>query len=369
MNKQKTKRIESLDAFRGIASILIMITHLILVVPEVCRVENLGYIYNAFSWKLPYFFILSGYVLTLSYQRIKDRVKHPYRTFIVNRFLRIYPLFFLSTVAMFLIKIAFDAGADLEGASMFYNISWRIEGSFNELLHALSLIGCANSWTFNSTAWTLVFEMRYAILFPLFVWIMRKSLAFFLVFIALSIIAINIDSGIERVDFFYAQDLKLSNLCSMFNFLVYYIAGIAFALNRDSLTKCYLSLSSVGSAIYLAIVIILAIIPVWETWLMPQGLPIIVKNISIMLGILMWMVVLINNERIKTFFSNPILTAIGRSSFSIYMWHIPIFTLLYMSLRDSMNIWWIIAISSVTTILFAQFSFKYIEQRFMLNKK
>lgn len=298
MKKNQTKRIESLDAFRGIASVLIMITHFILVVPEVFRVENLGYIYSALSWKLPYFFVLSGYVLTLSYQRSQSRVKHPYRSFLTNRFLRIYPLFFLSTIAMFLIKLTFGAGADLEGASAFYNISWRMQGTFDELLHALTLIGGANTWTFNGPAWTLVFEMRYAILFPLFLWIMRKNISYFIVFVGLSIVANHISGGLERVDLFYKPDYQISNLCDMFNFLVYYIGGVAFALKRDVLAKHYLSLSRCGSVLYLLVAILLAIIPVWRGWVLPKSLPSIVSDIAIFAGVVMWMVVLINNERI-----------------------------------------------------------------------
>lgn len=141
-----SSRVESLDSFRGIASVLIMLTHFILFVPEVFQVENLSLIYDWLSWKLPYFFVLSGFVLTLSYMRSRGKTNHIYSKFIINRIFRIYPLFMLTTIMVFTLKVVFDAGADIEGASRFLNISWRIAPDFVNLIHALTLVSFANTW-------------------------------------------------------------------------------------------------------------------------------------------------------------------------------------------------------------------------------
>ncbi|MFI3263407.1 MAG: acyltransferase family protein [Rikenellaceae bacterium] len=80
-----------------------------------------------------------------------------------------------------------------------------------------------------------------------------------------------------------------------------------------------------------------------------------------MVGVAMWIVILINNKTISNLFTNKVLVALGRSSFSIYMWHTPIIILNYMLLKDCINTWVIIAISVTVTLVVARLSFLYIE--------
>lgn len=360
---QASRRIEALDSFRGIASILIMVTHFILYVTEIFQVENLSMIYDWLSWKLPYFFVLSGFVLTLSYIRAqKSSSSHIYRNFIINRIFRIFPLFMLTTIAVFILKVAFSAGADLEGASRFFNISWRISPTIPDLLHSLTLIGLSDTWTFNGPAWTLVFEMRYAIIFPLFIYLLRRSWIYMLTFLCLSFMAYNVDASLERVDIFYALDFQLSNLCSMINYLAFYLAGIMLALNRDRLSSLYCSLTKQGTRMATIIAILAMLAPRWVPFIVPQGAASFANNLVILLGIALWIVILINNKAVAHIFTNKPLIALGRSSFSIYMWHTPIFILNYMLLRDHISIWFIIALSIIVTLVVARLSFRYIEQ-------
>ncbi|MFI3268778.1 MAG: acyltransferase [Rikenellaceae bacterium] len=368
--KQQANRIEALDAFRGIASTLIMLTHFILYVPEVFQVENLSLIYSWLSWKLPYFFVLSGFVLTLSYMRSRERDaasgglggSHTYRNFIINRIFRIYPLFMLTTIIVFLTKVAFGAGCDIEGASRFFNITWRMSPTLLELVHSLTLVGLSDTWAYNGPAWTLVFEMRYAILFPLFLYLFRKSWLSILLFAALSFVAGNISATLERVDLFYTPDYQLSNLCSMANFLMYYASGIALALNRERLSNLYKSLSKVGVAAFVAVSIIFMLSPKWIAFVTPAAVSSFASDFVIMVGVVMWVVVLTNNKSIANIFTHNALVTLGRSSFSIYMWHTPIFILNYMLLREYLSIWIIIAISLVATLIVARLSFRFIEQ-------
>lgn len=362
MKYMKSGRVESLDAFRGVASFLIMVTHFLLMVPQVCQPENLGYIYGGLSWKLPYFFILSGFVLTLSYERSRVKLNHPFRSFIVSRLLRIYPLFFITTVVMYLLKVIFGAGEDIDTASIFFNISWRLAPSLPTLLHSLTLIGLENTWLYNGPAWTLVFEMRYALLFPLFFGLLRRRWLFITLFIAAAFLTGNIASQLERVDMFYSVDYQTSNMCSMFGFLIFYAGGILLALYRDMLSNIYNSLNRWGRAAGLVAVVALVLNPLWIRDILPSSLVSIVGDCLMLLGVALWVLILINNRSISSIFSNKMLVALGCSSFSIYMWHTPVITALYMLLGASVNVWYIVLLSVIVTIIIAQLSFRYIER-------
>ncbi len=366
MSNTTSNRVEALDAFRGIASFLIMVTHIILFVPQVCQGENLGYIYGGLSWKLPYFFVLSGFVLTLSYQRSKERLHHPFRTFLVSRVLRVYPLFIITTLVMFLLKVIFGAGEPVEGASIFFNISWRLAPSLTNLLHALTLIGLENTWLYNGPAWTLVFEMRFALLFPLLVALLRRSWVAILLFVGAALGATYISSGLERTDLFYSPNQLVSNMCSMFSFLLLYTGGVLLALNRDRLMETYQSLSTWGSRGVLVGIIVAVLNPLWIRYVIPASLPhqigSVIGDCVMLLGVMTWIIVLLGNQSIAKCLSNRVLMVLGRSSFSIYMWHTPIATAVYMLLHEHINIWYTVAISIVATLMIAPLSFRYIEQ-------
>lgn len=320
MMQAKSKRVESLDAFRGICSFLIMVTHFILWIPGVFQAENLPLIYGGFSWKLPYFFVLSGFVLTLSYQKRERLEARPYGTFLVNRFFRIYPVFLLSTIAMFILGNLFGAGEEIEGASLFFNISWRLEPTWSEFIHTLLFDGIADTWGFNGPAWTLVYEVRYAILFPLMLWMLRRcSMVSMAIFVALSAVAYHIYGGLDFVDLFYPLQYKVANICSMFNFMLVYVSGMLLALNKERASGFYNSLSTLGQTIFVAVAIFMALAPLWIGYIVPMSILMLSQNVAIIVGILMWVVVLLNNNSIANLFSQKPLIALGRISFSLYM--------------------------------------------------
>ncbi len=365
-----TKRVDSLDAFRGISSFLIMLTHYLLCVPAVCQVQNFGYLYGAFSWKLPYFFLLSGFVLTLAYRRIKEQSAHPYLTFLKRRIIRIYPLFLVTTLFAAALRLLFDGAAPIEGASVFFNIPWRLDWSLGDLLCTLSLVGDANTWIFNNPTWTLLFEMRYALVFPILYAMLKWRNFTYFILLAISALALYMSRDMVFEDLFYAVDFKASNLFNTLTFMTSFVTGMLLAFNRERLSAHYLSLGCAGRWCYLIVAITLAVTPLWGRVWIAAELYGIISKILIVWGVAMWMVILLNNKLYAKFFAQPALIRLGRSSFSLYMWHMPIFTLLYMLLHEHLGVVWIVVLSIVTSVAVAQLSFRYIESYFIgLNKK
>lgn len=363
---QPLKRVDSLDAFRGVVASIIMILHYLISVPDLLSTSATFTLMGAAGWLLPYFFILSGYLLTLSYERRAGQ-PHRVRHFILDRAFRLYPVFILCTVAMFVIKLAFGAGSNLEGASSYFNIAWRLEPTINEFLHTLTMIGFANTWRFDGPAWTLVFEMRFAILFPLIFLMMRRSWLYMFLFVALSAVTTHLDSQLERVDIFYTVDTYRSGLYSMVHFLVFYLAGVAMALHRERVLKLY---HSINTVVLMFVAVTFSFALLWIGYIVPAVAAQFVGNMIVMVGVIIWILLLMNNQALIQIFSNRLLVGLGRCSFSLYLWHTPIFVLNYLLMHTSVDVWVIFAISVVESFVVAKLSYEYIERRFIdLSKR
>lgn len=97
-----------------------------------------------------YFFILSGFVMIIAYG---NKNKIAYGDYIKRRFARIYPVYFLAIVILFIYLLAFKQPIDYKGLFLNFTMtqSW-FPG------YALS---------FNTPGWSLAVEMFFYISFPL----------------------------------------------------------------------------------------------------------------------------------------------------------------------------------------------------------
>ena len=82
-------RIYELDAFRGIAAMAVVLYHYSTRYNEIFDVTS--FLNFSFGWMgVPLFFILSGFVITLSVNRCKSPFEFLYR-----RFIRLYPTYWI----------------------------------------------------------------------------------------------------------------------------------------------------------------------------------------------------------------------------------------------------------------------------------
>jgi peptidoglycan/LPS O-acetylase OafA/YrhL len=159
-------RIAELDSVRGIAACVVVVSH-VLGVPK----YEYGALYdralsNAAYAAVIVFFVLSGYVLALPF--LTRSVS--YRRFVVRRFFRIYPPYIAAVAFAFLASSLAGRGR-LNGFGELINGNWERAPSATSLANHLSLV-----WSFpqyhhdlDSPLWSLVFEMRISLVFPLLV--------------------------------------------------------------------------------------------------------------------------------------------------------------------------------------------------------
>ncbi len=117
-----------------------------------------------------FFFILSGFILTLNYQKIFSDFSLPlYRVFLLKRIARIYPLHLFVIIAYLLIPLA-------------YFVTGKImtEGEKYSLLNYIFQLFLINNWGFSSElswnvpAWSISTEWAAYICFPLFMVMLKR---------------------------------------------------------------------------------------------------------------------------------------------------------------------------------------------------
>jgi peptidoglycan/LPS O-acetylase OafA/YrhL len=159
-----------LDALRGIAALMVVINHFLLVSPlwwvprSPLRVLALGH------EAVILFFILSGFVLTL--QLMSDR-RIAYRDYAIRRICRIYlpylAVLFAAFSAINLINIA-----PVKWAGSWFNDIWTGSFSGREILDHLLFIGQYKANRVLPVIWSLIYEMRISLMMPLVVYCVSR---------------------------------------------------------------------------------------------------------------------------------------------------------------------------------------------------
>lgn len=164
---------QSLDALRGIAALAVTLHHaayfyLSAVNPGPTTALVLKQVVAFGHPAVVLFFVLSGFVLTLSYAKRPDSA----RRFIVKRVLRIYPAFLLMLVCVTAAYALFGWNADPTAGEYWNKISGRTFSVLDVVVLATLLVSSTASSAL-PVAWSLIQEIRFSIIFP----VLAKALA------------------------------------------------------------------------------------------------------------------------------------------------------------------------------------------------
>ncbi len=165
------RRIEGLDALRGLAALVVFSSHSVLVLAEpphwlrVLLASPLSPLLLGGHEAVLFFFLLSGFVLYLPYERAEGR--RPYLPYLVKRVCRIY-LPYLAGVAFVAVAYAvFFRARPLPGISVYFSWGPMSRGEFWRLLgEHVAFVGSFHRERWNSSTWTLAEEMRISFFFP-----------------------------------------------------------------------------------------------------------------------------------------------------------------------------------------------------------
>lgn len=172
LTKKQTKKINLIQVYRGLAAVLVLLTHANLIFKREVNHTFLQEMFD-FGWSgVDFFFVLSGFIIFyINYSDIGCPSK--YKSFILKRFVRIYPLYWIILSCKIGACLLFSYGSD------------SVQPNFWDYLKAITLFPQENKQLlfakFLGVSWTLSYEILFYLLFSLLILLGYKVLKPFIV--------------------------------------------------------------------------------------------------------------------------------------------------------------------------------------------
>ncbi|WP_272972121.1 acyltransferase family protein [Comamonas terrigena] len=140
-------RIESIQALRGIAALMVVVFHL-MTPAAINGYEVISKIFSHGYIGVDIFFIISGFIMVLSTSKIAGGIASGYN-FFVKRFFRIWPLYVIATIAW---------------STLYYTQGWTAKIIDLQILKSIFFIP-KDGVPFYSIGWTLDIEIVFYLIF------------------------------------------------------------------------------------------------------------------------------------------------------------------------------------------------------------
>lgn len=346
--------IPALTGLRAICAYGIFFYHLN-VFSQVSQPELHRFMGQFYSF-IPFFFVISGFVIFFNYYKEEGYTKNELYNYFVSRFARIFPLLILLNACIFFLSYRENIYTAAQSVKLFFlNIS--LSKGFSSVY---LLTGVGPSWT-NSV------EEIFYLIAPLIFLLHRKK--YFLVKMVLLFysLGISISFIMSRVDFEgFFSDYAFTFYFTFFGRAFEFAAGIYLAQLYMGL-KTNRLLSAIGrSTVYIGPLLIglcflaqyfiaryYGVAHANEVW---PG--IFVNNICFPVAIFLFLYSLLYHKSLlQRFFSIPMIVKLGNATYSFYLLHTT-FVLSYIYKFISKNIF----ITLIIMILIAYLVYKTIEQ-------
>jgi peptidoglycan/LPS O-acetylase OafA/YrhL len=311
-------RIRSLDGIRGLAALVVMLSHLADTAPEFFQphppITAIQFWLSPFA-VLKYtplrllvagrasvlvFFVLSGFVLCLSV-----RQGNSYGSYIAKRATRIYLPFAFSIFFAAILYTMVDPKvvAPLSDWVNFQN--WTDAPTLGYILSNLLMSGVPEFPTLNSPSWSLVHEMRISIVFPLLVILLGYNYwATISVATIVSTIALAFPFANPIV---YTIELSIGYVC-------FFVAGAALAMRASEVIKEIKALPNWLVVLLWLLAGILLISPMNNN----------LNSLAPGLGAVLLISLCISSQIASRFLESGTAMWLGRISYSLYLIHVPI---------------------------------------------
>lgn len=316
--------LDVIDALRGYAILLVIAVHTAGRIPELVwpakRVMLLGF------YGVQLFFLASAVTLLMSWQRSTDAFPVRSSKFLIRRFFRIAPLYYL---AIPLYWIAYQTPADqFQLSSLFATL-----GFYNAF--SPYFIPTVPGWTPVPGGWSIGVEFSFYFLFPFLaisITSLRHALGFLLFGVLLLLLVGHFGPGLypeisdeARVSFLYFCPFNQLVIFAL-GFVLYHCVkhpDVSAWLRRSPITADRATLALIPA------LIALSFYGIHKTFNPATGLP--PTHLLASLLFLGWALVLINKPR--GWVINRAIVGLGKVSFSAYVLHFMVLNFAGMSMR------------------------------------
>jgi peptidoglycan/LPS O-acetylase OafA/YrhL len=343
-------KIDGLDGFRGILVLSVIVFHAFLVFSP----ENL-FQFNGGFLAVESFFVLSGFLITKSLivkNKKLNNFSEVYLDFLKSRFLRLFPAFtLLSIIEIFIVYLFFPE---------------RVKDLLSELI--LGSLNVYNWWLitrevpyferfqetlFNIHFWSLSIEWQYYLIWGAgFLILLRFSKTVAVIFTTMFALFSVLDmyvfykmyENIDRV--YFGTDTRF------YSFMI----GSLLALAENKIKKRNLIFLTTGIISLILLLASFFLLNNYESYMYPFGF----LAVSIISALLILSV--LKSEFFDRLLSFYPLSYIGVRSYSLYLWHFPIFS--FLSLIYAKNVQEAVILGFILSFLISNISYLLIEEPF-----
>lgn len=294
------------------------------------------------------FFVLSGFVLALPY--LKERDIGYYKNFLIKRVTRIYfPFLFSIIVALFLWVFTYNPEVN------FAHEKWNETLTFKSFTGHIFMSGIEGHTLLNGPIWTLIIEMRIAVLFPILVIFVKlfkyASVPMFMIaaFLVLKLIYIPCCAGNWTI----TSSNILGTLLLTLNYAQYFIAGIFIAFYREKLD---LVMNRIPLPLHFLLIAFFVFLP---HELIQEKLSLTVAwEMAVSCYVIMACLAF---PKVNRALCRPSLLFAGKVSYSLYLMHMPVLMACIYILSVYVPVW-VSCLCSIPLIgLITWFTYKYVE--------
>lgn len=341
--------ISSLDGVRGLAIVLVLLHH------------NLRFIFPSGYTGVDVFFVLSGFLITaiLLRQLGHADVGRQIRLFYIRRALRLFPAFFALLIVFAAMTIIFFEGRHLRPLlfASTYSVNWasaltdQVPGSMQHL-------------------WSLAQEEQFYLLWPLLLvafLVMRLTRRTIMLVTALLMIfgpvvsALLWLSGTSEGRLYFGLDTHSTGLLLGCLLAQFYIWGVADRLFLDTRFLRWGALLACFALIVIAVGMRTSA-PGWIAGILMTPLA------SILAGVVVLAAVACREGLFIRLMTTRIMRRLGRVSYSLYLWHIPVMYFVAWQLADVLAFRYTVLISFALAYVIAEISYRVVESPFLQMK-
>jgi peptidoglycan/LPS O-acetylase OafA/YrhL len=253
------------------------------------------------------FFVLSGFVLTLSFEKV-DRYR--YAPFLIKRVVRIWAPFAVS-ILISAAGAALLRSTDTPASDWLRDWSWTEPPDVRVLAHHLAMTGAEVSY--NNPMWSLVHELRVSVVFPLIALAaLRAPIATVAIAGALSVGAVVLMTDHQR--------WSVGSLLSTLSYVYLFAAGAALYRVLPALRARLSRIPRVGILAIWAVIAGGLWFCFWLDYVRTDKwdlFPIGVLSIAVV-------TMALRGDAVSRMLSGPVAKFLGRISYSLYLIHMPV---------------------------------------------
>jgi peptidoglycan/LPS O-acetylase OafA/YrhL len=325
-------RYRSLDSVRGIAATIVVFYHAILTIPGSFE-DRLALRANGFDERFAWlyltplrilvagpaavylFFVLSGFVLTLS---LGGGGRETYATFMLKRIVRIW-LPFAVAILISAILASLLAHVSLRDASEWMHQTWTEPVNLILVLKHLAMLGTAIS--LDNPMWSLIHEVRISFIFPFLV-ICAEKRPILLIITASAGFVLSI---VLQID--HSLSLLIHSHITTLCYLPLFVIGILLALNRRFIFRYFETLRvKIRIAAWILALIGLGYSPVVTSVVdrFNDSILLLVNGMAAAVIIALT----VTGHRARHFLEKGPFLWLGKISYSLYLIHVIVFAVL-----------------------------------------